>query len=178
MGVASRRDFLRTMGQLAGASAIALVASPAEAEAVGVQAPSPLLAGGHVLVVAAVGSGASAASLGCRSAGLDVAGPRCTPQLRWPMAKKTPMPLQRVILVLLIIKHQTPRREECLVIHGTHLCVRGCIILKPLPCREVHVCLGMVSDACVYTHLVHGQYRIVALESCISCLAQHIRGYA
>lgn len=38
MGVASRRDFLRTMGQLAGASAIALVASPAEAEAVGVQA--------------------------------------------------------------------------------------------------------------------------------------------
>ena len=130
------------------------------------------------MVVAAVGSGTSAASLGCRSAGLDIAGPRCTPLLRWPLAKETPMPLQHVLSVLVVIKHLTPRREECLVIHGTHLCVCGGIIIQPLPCREVHVCLGMVSDACVYTHLLHGQCRIVALESCISCLAQQIRGHA
>jgi hypothetical protein len=39
------------------------------AEVAGVEAHSPLLAGGHVLVVAAVGSGTSAASLVCRSAG-------------------------------------------------------------------------------------------------------------
>ena len=91
------------------------------------------------MVVAAVGSGTIAASLGFRSAGLDVAGPRCTPQLIWPVAKETPVPLQHVLSVLVIIKHLEPRREDCLVINGAHLWVRGGIIIQPLPCREVHV---------------------------------------
>ena len=78
--------------------------------------------------------------------------------------------------VLVIVEHLSARWEVSLFVHGAHLRVGGCIMLQPLPSRQIslHFASTWPCEGRVQTHLVGRQEGLLSLEGSISALGKHM----
>ena len=101
--------------------------------------------------------------------------PRSTPEHRLLanlLSQSCLASFDHVSAVLVVVEHLPARREVCFFIHGAHLRVRGCIMLQPLPRRQIRLQFASIwfSEGGVQAHLGRRHEGMLPLEGSSSAL--------